>query len=105
MAMNSEERRESFRLVDVSRATCTLIDDNGRIEGTLKNLSRTGFLIETDRLPEVAKSYSIEIVLQGAHSRLMVDNLSGTVTRTDGEGAAVEFSKSFEWLVLAPIFF
>lgn len=103
--MNSEERRESFRLVDVSKATCSLVDGSDRIEGTLKNLSRSGFFVETDRLPEVSKSYDIEIVLQGSHSRIVVDNLSGTVTRADNEGVAVEFSKSFEWLVLAPIFF
>jgi hypothetical protein len=103
--MNTEERRESFRIVDVSKATCTLIDGSDSIQGTLKNLSRSGFFIETDRLPEVSKSYDIEIVLQGSHSRLAVDNLSGTVTRADNEGVAVEFSKSFEWLVLAPIFF
>ena len=103
--MNSEERRESFRLVDVSKATCTLIDDQGNIQGTLKNLSRSGFFLEADQMPEVAKSYAIEIVLQGGHSRLVVDHLSGTVTRADAEGVAVEFSKSFEWLVLAPIFF
>ena len=104
--MNSEERRESFRLVDLSKAGCILIDGNHRIEGTIKNLSRSGFLMEAeDRLPEVSKSYAIEIVLQGSHSRMLVDNLAGTVTRADGEGTAVEFSKSFEWLVLAPIFF
>ena len=103
--MNKEERRESFRLVDVSKATCSLIDGSDRIQGTLKNLSRSGFFLETERLPEVSKSYDIEIILQGSHSRLAVDNLSGTVTRADGEGVAVEFSKSFEWLVLAPIFF
>ena len=103
--MNAEERRESFRLVDVSKATCTLIDDSDRIQGTLRNLSRSGFFMETDRLPEVSKNYDIEIVLQGSHSRLAVDNLSGIVTRADSEGVAVEFSRSFEWLVLAPIFF
>lgn len=103
--MNSEERRESFRLVDVSKASCNLMDGSDRIQGTLKNLSRSGFFIETDRLPEVSKSYDIEIVLQGSHSRMVVDNLSGTVTRADSEGVAVEFSESFEWLVLAPIFF
>ena len=103
--MNTEERRESFRLVDVSKATCNLIDGSDRIQGTLKNLSRSGFFLETETLPEVSKSYDIEIVLLGSHSRLAVDNLSGTVTRADGEGVAVEFSKSFEWLVLAPIFF
>jgi hypothetical protein len=81
------------------------MDGSDRIQGTLKNLSRSGFFLETDRLPEVSKSYDIEIVLQGSHSRLVVDNLSGTVTRADNEGVAVEFSKPFEWLVLAPIFF
>ena len=103
--MNTEERRESFRLVDVSKATCNLKDGSDRIQGTLKNLSRSGFFLETEKLPEVSKSYDIEIVLQGSHSRMVVDNLSGTVTRADSEGVAVEFSKSFEWLVLAPIFF
>ena len=103
--MNREERRDSFRLVDVSKATCNLVDGSDRIQGTLKNLSRSGLFIETDRLPEVSKSYDIEIVLQGSHSRMVVDNLSGTVARADSEGVAVEFSRSFEWLVLAPIFF
>jgi hypothetical protein len=81
------------------------MDGSDGIQGTLKNLSRSGFFLETDKLPEVSKSYDIEIVLQGSHSRLVVDNLSGTVTRADNEGVAVEFSKPFEWLVLAPIFF
>jgi hypothetical protein len=103
--MNTEERRESFRMMDVSKATCTLLDGSDRIQGTLKNLSRSGFFLETNRQPEVSKSYDIEIVLQGSHSRLAVDNLSGTVTRTGDEGVAVEFSTPFEWLVLAPIFF
>ncbi len=103
--MYSDERRESYRLVDLSKATCNLIDGDDRIPGTLKNLSRSGFFIEADRQPEVSKRYGIEIVLQGSHSRLVVDDLFGIVTRADQEGVAVEFSKSFEWLVLAPIFF
>ena len=103
--MNSDERRESYRLVDLSKATCKLIDGDDHIQGSLKNLSRTGFFIDADRLPEVSKSYGIEIILHGSHSRLVVDNLTGVVTRADGDGVAVEFSKSFEWLVLAPIFF
>ena len=103
--MNSDERRESYRLVDLSKATCNLIDGDDHIQGTLKNLSRSGFFIEVDRQPEVSKNYGIEIVLQGSHSRLVVDDLFGVVTRADEEGVAVEFSKSFEWLVLAPIFF
>ncbi|MGI9570813.1 MAG: PilZ domain-containing protein, partial [Desulfobulbia bacterium] len=101
----SDERRESYRLVELSKATCNLIDGDDRIQGTLKNLSRSGIFIEADRQPDVSKQYGIEIVLQGSHSRLVVDDLYGVVTRADEEGVAVEFSKSFEWLVLAPIFF
>ena len=83
--MNTEERRESFRLVDVSKASCILIDGDDHIQGTLRNLSRSGFFMEADRLPEVGKTYDIEIILQGSHSRLLVDTLAGTVTRADGE--------------------
>ncbi|MEJ2056531.1 MAG: PilZ domain-containing protein [Desulfofustis sp.] len=103
--MSSEERRESYRMTDVSKANAILFDGKNRFEGTLKNLSRTGFLLDTDTQPELSKIYQIEITLSGAHSRLIVDTLSGLVTRSDGEGVAVEFTEEFEWLVLAPIFF
>lgn len=103
--MNSDERRESYRMTDVSKARTILFDGSNRFEGTLKNLSRTGFLLETDTQPELSKVYQIEITLSGAHSRLIVDKLSGIITRSDGEGVAVEFTEEFEWLVLAPIFF
>ncbi len=103
--MNADERRESYRMTDVSKAHATLLDEHNHFEGTLRNLSRTGFLLETDTQPELAKIYQIEITLSGAHSRLIVDQLSGLVTRSDGTGVAVEFTEEFEWLVLAPIFF
>ena len=105
VAMKSEERRESYRIADISKATCNLTGDSGRFQGTLRNLSRAGFFLETDRQPAISETYAIEIVLEGRHSRLVVDNLSGVVTRKDNGGVAVEFSENFEWLVLAPIFF
>ncbi len=103
--MNSEERRESFRIADVSKATCHLFDAKDRYQGTLKNLSRTGFFLESDNQPEVSRKYQIEIILEGAHSRLVVDKLFGVVSRADDKGVAVEFTENFEWLVLAPIFY
>lgn len=103
--MKSEERRESYRIADISRATCNLLGDHDRYQGTLRNLSRTGFFLETDRPPAISETYAIEIVLEGKHSRLVVDKLSGVITRKDNRGVAVEFSENFEWLVLAPIFF
>lgn len=39
------------------------------------------------------------------HSRLVVDNIEGIITRENDNGCAVDFSKPFDWLVLAPLFF
>jgi len=103
--MTSEDRRESFRMMDLSRAACYLINDTDRHEGTLRNLSVDGFFLETTAKPDLMQTYEIEIVLEGTHSRLIVDNLSGVVTRNEKDGSAVEFSEKFEWLVLAPIFY
>ena len=103
--MSSEERRHSYRMANVSKASCTLFDGTNRFQGPLKNLSRTGLLVETGGQPPVSKQYGIEIVLEGGHSRLVVDNLKGVVTRQEEDGVAVEFSEAFEWLVLVPIFY
>ncbi len=103
--MSSEERRHSYRMANISKASCTLFDESSRFQGTLKNLSRTGFMVETDGQPSVSNEYGIEIVLEGDHSRLVVDKLKGVVTRQEEDGVAVEFSETFEWLVLVPIFY
>ncbi len=62
--MHSEERRESYRFVDLSKAACNLIDGDDRIQGALNNLSRTGFFIEAEKQPDISKTYGIEIILQ-----------------------------------------
>lgn len=103
--MTAGERRESYRINNVSKATCTLAGNDGPIQGTVKSMSRKGFFLETDEKFEILKTYPMEIVLQGVHSRLVVDNIEGTITRQDHDGVAVDFTKPFEWLVLAPIFF
>lgn len=103
--MNSDDRRESFRMASVSKAACYLTNESNRYTGTLRNLSMVGFFLETAEKPEVSQEYGVEIVLEGAHSRLVVDNLAGVVTRMEGDGVAVEFTEKFEWLALAPIFY
>ena len=103
--MMSDDRRDSYRMADVSKAVCYLINETNRFQGTLRNLSMAGFFLETEENPDISKQYTIEIVLEGKHSRLVVDNLRGVVTRSEGDGVAVEFTEKFEWLVLAPIFY
>ena len=61
--------------------------------------------METQQRPGVSKKFRIEIVLEGKHSRLVIDQLSGVVTRSDADGVAVEFSEKFEWLAMVPIFY
>lgn len=103
--MSSKDRRESFRMEDVSKATCYLNNQTGNYQGSLRNLSMAGFFLETGNKPEVSENYGIEIILEGNHSRLVVDNISGIVTRSEDEGVAVEFTEKFEWLALVPIFY
>ena len=79
--------------------------EDSPVQGTVRTMSRKGFLLETDEQLEISKTYPMEIILQGVHSRLVVDNIEGTITRQDDNGYAVDFTKPFEWLVLAPIFF
>jgi hypothetical protein len=100
-----DERRESYRLPDVAKATCILIDGDKRFQGTLRNLSMDGFFLETTDQPVVARRYTIQFILEGVHSRLLVDNISGIVARKESDGAAIEFTEKFEWLLLAPIFY
>ena len=64
-----------------------------------------GFFLETTDQLELARRYTIEIILEGMHSRLLVDNISGVVARKDKDGVAIEFTQKFEWLILAPIFY
>ena len=103
--MMSDDRRDSYRLADMSKAICYLINENNRFQGTFRNLSRAGFFLETGEKPDISQKYEIEIVLEGTHSRLVVDSLSGVVTRSEDDGVAVEFTEKFEWLPLAPIFY
>lgn len=103
--MISDDRRDSYRMADVSKAVCYLSNETNRFQGTLRNLSIAGFFLETEEKPDVSQKYGVEIVLEGKHSRLVVDNLFGVVMRSEGDGVAVEFTEKFEWLILAPIFY
>ena len=101
----SDERRNSFRLPFMSKVVChvDMIDKNYR--GTLRDLSTTGFFMETDDCPQVYYKCNIEIILEGEHSRLVIDNLSGSIIRNDDGGVGVRFDERLEWFSLVPFYF
>jgi hypothetical protein len=61
--------------------------------------------MEMENCPAVGQKCAIEIVFEGAHSRLAIENVKGTVLRRDDNGVAVHFDERLEWFVLFPLYF
>ena len=100
-----EERRESFRLPFASTVTCHVNNPDEKYTGTLSNVSVTSAFMETDDCPDVGEQCNVEIILDGQHSRLMIDNIKGSIVRTDENGAAISFDERLEWFSLVPLYF
>lgn len=89
----------------VSEGSCIMHDRNRIYRGTLRDISITGLFMEMDNGPEAGRKCEIEIVFKGKHSRLLIENLGGMVSRKDKEGIAVRFDERLEWFVLIPLYF
>jgi hypothetical protein len=60
--------------------------------------------MKTDNYPSNGVECDLEIVLNGNHSRLIIDNLKGRVVRTDESGAGIQLTDRLEWVALVPIY-
>jgi len=101
----SDERRNSFRLPFTSMVTCHVEVINKKYRGTLRDMSTTGFFMEIGDCPQVYYKCNIEIILEGEHSRLVIDNLRGSIIRNDEDGVGVRFDEPLEWFSLVPFYF
>lgn len=99
------ERRISVRMPFVTEGFCIVHDMNRKYRGTLRDISITGLFMEMDNGPETGRKCEIEIVFKGKHSRLLIEDLSGLVSRNDENGIAVRFDERLEWFVLIPLYF
>ena len=99
------ERRISVRMPFVTEGFCIVHDMNRKYRGTLRDISITGLFMEMDNGPEVGRKCEIEIVFKGKHSRLLIEDLGGMVSRNDEDGIAVRFDERLEWFVLIPLYF
>lgn len=101
----SDERRVSVRSPFVSKGCCTVHETDKKYSGTLRDISITGLFMEMDSCPDAGQKCDIEIIFEGAHSRLVIESVAGTVVRNDDDGVAIHFDERLEWFVLIPLYF
>ncbi|GAB6192872.1 PilZ domain-containing protein [Desulfocastanea catecholica] len=101
----SDERRVSVRMPFASKGFCTVHETDKKYSGILRDISITGLFMEMDSCPDAGHKCDIEIVMEGAHSRLVIENVVGTILRHDDGGVAIHFDKRFEWFALVPLYF
>jgi len=99
------ERRESFRMPFVTEVICSVDELNKKYWGSLRDLSITSLFMEAEDCPDVGVKCSIEIILEGKHSRLEIKNIGGNIVRNDGDGVAVCFDERLEWFALVPLYY
>ena len=97
------ENRRSFRMPFIAEVICHV--NENEFKGTIRDLSVSGLFMEATEIPSTASNCAIEIVLNGDHSRLTIDNFSGHVSRCDEHGVGIEFDHRLEWVALVPIYF
>ena len=99
--MNQKDRHvRAYRMPLITEVICHANENHFR--GKIRDLSVSGFFMETTEYLPVASKCEIEIVLNGAHSRLTIDKLSGIVKRCDEHGVGLEFYDKLEWFALIP---
>ena len=97
------EHQRSFRMRLNKEVVCRVNGDE--FQGNVRDMSSTGFFMETTNYPPVGSKCNIQIFLNGDHSRLQIDKLGGIVKRCDARGVGIEFDARLEWVALLPIYF
>lgn len=105
MILKKNDRRLSTRLPFVTKVSCNVKGTDGWRNGILRDISISGLFIEMDECPESSSQCSIRIIFEGDHSRLMIDNISGEIRRSDQRGVGIRFNERLEWFILIPLFF
>ena len=101
----TEERRSATRLLFNPRVYCELREDGREFCGTIRDISMHGLFLTTDNEISATGPCDVQIVLEGNHSELEINNLAGTIVRNDEQGIAICFDNKLEWFSIVPIYF
>lgn len=97
------DRREAFRLGFTPRAECRLRESNNIYTGTIRDISMVSLFLTMDDSTPLAGDCLVRIILESEHSRLLIENLEGTIIRNDEQGIAIQFKERLEWFQVVPL--
>ena len=100
-----KDRRETFRMVFHPGAICHLNENDTSYSGTIRDISMVGLFMEVKNCPTVSGKCDTRIILKSEHSRLIIDNLKGSIIRCDDKGIAIQFDERLEWFNVVPLCF
>ncbi len=100
-----DERRVSVRMPFVSEGVCSVPETGKTYSGILRDISITGLFMEMNDRLTVGQRCHIDIVFAGVHSRLKIENVAGSIMRSEKNGVAVRFDDRLEWFILIPLYY
>ena len=101
----AEEKRKLIRLPFTPRAYCQLQDGGREFAGLIRDISLLSLYMELENAEELTGECDVQIVLEGEHSEMEINNISGYIIRSDKEGLAIRFDEPFEWIAIVPALF
>ena len=101
----TDEKRKLIRLPFTPRAYCQLQDGGREFAGVIRDVSLLSLYMELEGSEDLTGECDIQIVLEGKHSEMEINNLSGYIIRSDDKGLAIRFDEPFEWIAVVPALF
>ena len=101
----NDERRKLIRLPFTPRAYCQLQDGGREFAGVIRDISLLSLYMELEGAEDLTGECDIQIVLEGRHSEMEINSLSGYIIRSDKSGLAIRFDEPFEWIAVVPALF
>ncbi len=104
MVPQANERRQCTRTPFKTTVLISTDEEELEVEADLLNISISGMYIEFQRNLPVGTLCSLQIVIAGRYSRLILDDIHGEVVRAEEGGIGIHFTSNMEWFVLFKIY-
>jgi hypothetical protein len=99
-----QERRKGTRTPFITEVILSFNDGQADIVGELQDISIFGLFLETDRAVAAGSSCTVRIVVSAKNSRLIIQDIEGSIVRSDRRGLGIQFEARFEWYVIFKIY-